>query len=256
MEASEAGASSKPAEPQQDVPEATIAVDPVHDVKLKPVQMMRALQENIERVQSQAAEIIRNEKEAKVQDSDGALQPVVDEGGRDNLKPLILDLQATARGLDQGAEAAVERAIAEADLRLEVCPTALAIPTQAPLDSFNARTYPACYVEWWFGDGAPGLDRERPMLFEQVARRLINLEEHEYSLASDQEPYKAARQSRFNNPEIIAVLGDMIRRLRLLKGTRAAIGRKGFSADLRAIASASAEDFMQVSVQSCSWLTL
>ena len=65
------------------------------------------------------------------------------------------------------------------------------------------------------------------MLFEQVARRLINLEEHEYSLANDQEPYKAARQSRFNNPEIIAVLGDVIRRLRLRKGTRAAIGRKG-----------------------------
>ena len=83
------------------------------------------------------------------------------------------------------------------------------------------------------------------MLFEQVARRLINLEEHEYTLASDQEPYKAARQSRFNNPEIIAVLGDVIRRLRLLKGTRAAIGRKGFNADLRAIGNASAEDFME-----------
>ena len=88
----------------------------------------------------------------------GALQPVVDEGGRESLKPLILDLQATARGLDHDAAAAVERAIADADLRLDVCPTALAIPTQAPLDSFNARTYPACYVEWWFGDGAPGLD--------------------------------------------------------------------------------------------------
>ena len=236
-------ACSEPAEAQQDVPEASIAVDPVHDVH--PVQMMRALQANIASVQSQAAQIIRNEKEVKVQDCDGALQPVVDEGGRDKLKPLILDLQATARGLDQGAEAAVERVIAEADLRLDVCPTALAIPTQEPLDSFNARTYPACYVEWWFGDGAPGLDRERPMLFEQVARRLINLEEHEYSLASDQEPYKAARQSRFNNPEIIAVLGDVLRRLRLLKGTRAAIGRKGFSADLRTIASATAEDFME-----------
>ena len=33
--------------------------------------------------------------------------------------------------------------------------------------------------------------------------------------------------------------------MRLLKGTRAAIGRKGFSADLRAIGSASAEDFME-----------
>ena len=122
---------------------------------------------------------------------------------------------------------------------------ALAIPTRGPLDSFGARTYPACYVEWWFGDGAPGLDRERPMLFEQVARRLINIEEHQYSLAGDAEPYKAACQSRFNNPEIIAVLGDVIRRMRLLKGTRAAIGRKGFGVDLKALASASAADFME-----------
>ena len=73
---------------------------------------------------------------------------------------------------------AVEKAIDRADARLDVCPTALAIPTQGPLDSFNARTYPACYVEWWFGDGAPGLERDRPMLFEQVTRRLINIEEH------------------------------------------------------------------------------
>ena len=65
------------------------------------------------------------------------------------------------------------------------------------------RTWPACYVEWWFGDGAPGLDRDRPMLFEEVARRLINIEEHEYSLPSDEEKYVAARQSRFNAPEIV-----------------------------------------------------
>ena len=83
------------------------------------------------------------------------------------------------------------------------------------------------------------------MLFEQVARRLINIEEHQYSLPSDTEPYKASCQSRFNNPEIIAVLGDVVRRMRLLKGTRAAIGRKGFTADLKAIASASAADFME-----------
>ena len=158
---------------------------------------------------------------------------------------MILDLQSTARTFDEAAQASVERAVAETDRRLSVCPMALAIPTQGPLDSFGARTYPACYVEWWFGDGAPGLDRARPILFEQVARRLINIEEHQYSLASDTEPYKAACQSRFNNPEIIAVLGDVVRRMRLLKGTRAAIGRKGFGVDLKALASASAADFME-----------
>ena len=55
----------------------------------------------------------------------------------------------------------------------------------------------------------------------------------------------ASRQSRFNYPEIITVLGDVVRRMRLLKGTRAAIGKKGFSADLEAISPASAQYFME-----------
>ena len=160
------------------------------------------------------------------------------------MQALILDVQSTARSFGEAAQATVERAVANTDRRLTVCPTALAIPTQAPMDSFNARTWPACYVEWWFGDGAPGLDRERPMLFEEVARRLIDIEEHEYTLATDDVPYVASCQSRFNNPEIIAVLGDVVRRMRLLKGTRAAIGRKGFDADLKALASATSEEFM------------
>ena len=70
------------------------------------------------------------------------------------------------------------------------------------------------------------------MRFEQVARRLIGNQELVYSLASDPEPYEASCQSRFNNPEIVAVLGDIMRRLRLLRGTRAAVGRKGFIAAL------------------------
>ena len=149
------------------------------------------------------------------------------------MQTLILDVQATARSFGVEAQATVERAVAKTDERLSVCPSALAIPTQAPMDSFNAKTWPACYVEWWFGDCAPGLDRERPMLFEQVARRLIDIEEHEYALASDDVPYIASKQSRFNNPEIIAMMGDVVRRMRLLKGTKAAIGRKGFDADLK-----------------------
>lgn len=133
----------------------------------------------------------------------------------------------------------------QTDERLAVCPSALAIPTQEPLDSFSALTYPACYTEWWFGDGTPGLERERPMLFEQVACRLINTEEHEYHLTDDAEVYTAWCQSRFNKPEIIAVLGEVVRRMRLHKGTRAAIGRKGFTADFKAIASATSTDFME-----------
>ena len=48
------------------------------------------------------------------------------------------------------------------------------------------------------------------MLFEQVARRLIDIEEHEYTLATDEVAYVASCQSRFNKPEFIAVLGDVV----------------------------------------------
>ena len=57
--------------------------------------------------------------------------------------------------------------------------------------------------------------------------------------------YEAACQSRFSSPEIIAILSDVVRRLRLLKGTKAAIGRRGFGADLQMLGEASVEDFME-----------
>ena len=81
------------------------------------------------------------------------------------------------------------------------------------------------------------------MLFERVARRLMNLEEMQYSLASDAEPYQASNQSRFNAPELIAVLGNCIRRLRMLRGVHLAIGRKIFGADFKVLAIASSDDF-------------
>ena len=149
------------------------------------------------------------------------------------MQALILDVQSTVRSFDETARATVERAVAHTDTRLSVCPTALAIPTQAPMDSFNARTWPACHVEWWFGDGAPGLDRERPMLFEEVARRLIDIEEHEYTLATEDVPYVASCQSRFNNTEIITVMDNMVRRLKLVKGIRAAVGKKSVPCGLQ-----------------------
>ena len=75
---------------------------------------------------------------------------------------------------------------------------------------------------------------------------LLNREELEYSLPSDSEsqPYRASGQSRFNAPELVAVLGDVIRRFKLLTGTRASVQRSGFDGDVKALASASLDDFM------------
>ena len=108
------------------------------------------------------------------------------------MKTVVLDLQTAARSFDEKSLAELETAQAGADARRTVCPEALAIPTQKPMSSFDARTWPASYTQWWFGDGAPNLERDRPMLFEQVARRLINIEELEYSMPGDPEPYEAS----------------------------------------------------------------
>ncbi len=224
------------------VAEATVALDPLHDVA--PVRMMQALQGHIHALEAHAAQIVKNEVKPTVADNSGVLQPVVDEGGRHALTSMVLDMQTVARSLDEKARADLEKAAAGAETSRVVGPESLVVPTNKPLDSFDARTWPASYVEWWFGDGAPNLERDRPMLFEEVARRLINMEELQYSLPTDAHPYVASCRSRFASPEIIAVLGGVIRRLRLLRGTKAAVGRKGFSADLKAHAEASEEDFM------------
>jgi hypothetical protein len=49
------------------------------------------------------------------------------------------------------------------------------------------------------------------------------------------------------------VLGDVVRRLRLLRGVRAAMSRKGFSADLKDLATATADDFMTSAASSSAF---
>ena len=146
----------------ENIAESTIALDPLHDVA--PVRMMQALQGTIEAVTKHAAKIARNERKAQVADKDGVLRPVTDEGGRHAFKSMVLDVQQVARSLEESGSTELEKAHAGADARRSVCPEALAIPTQKPMDSFDARTWPAAFVEWWFGDGAPNLDRQRPMI--------------------------------------------------------------------------------------------
>ena len=150
----------------ENVAETTVAVDPVHHAG--PNRMMQALQGTLEALQEQAARIAKNETTPTVADCNGALQPVADEGGRHTMRSMVLDVQSAARAFDEQSQVVLEQAQAGADTCRMVGPQALSVPTQSPLSSFDSRSWPACYVEFWFGDGAPNLERERPMLFEQV----------------------------------------------------------------------------------------
>ena len=131
-------------------------------------------------LQEQAARTAKNEKTPTVADSSGALQPVADEGGRHTLRSMVLDVQSAARGFDERSQLVLEKAQAGADACRMVGPQSLSVPTQSPLSSFDSRSWPACYTEFWFGDGAPHLERERPMLFEQVLSTKTSITTHSY----------------------------------------------------------------------------
>ena len=108
----------------------------------------------------QAAAIAKNELHGKVADADGVLQPVADEGGRYQMRNIVLDMQNIAKDLGREGAVKVEKAaIGAAACRL-VSPTALAVPINEPLSAYDPRTYPISSVHWWFGDGAPNLRRE------------------------------------------------------------------------------------------------
>ena len=66
------------------------------------------------------------------------------------------------------------------------------------------------------------------MLFEEVAKMLVDREELEYQLPDDVAPYEARSPSRFTEPEVMVMLDDACRRLKMLQGVRATVQRKGF----------------------------
>ena len=65
---------------------------------------MQAIQARIQAVEAHAAEIARNEAKKIVADNEGALQSVVDAGGRDAMKSSVVDLQSSVKNFGEKAE--------------------------------------------------------------------------------------------------------------------------------------------------------
>ena len=81
----------------------------------------------------------------------------------------------------------------------------------------------------------------RKLTFEQLFLALIDREELEYQLDTDEEPYTAPSQSRFDTPEFIIVAGDTLRRLQMMRGSRVAFQRRGYQKDVAEIAKVTSE---------------
>ena len=103
----------------------------------------------------------------------------------------------------------------------------LHIKSGRPMNMFHASAWAAAFVEFFYGDCAPNLDRPRKVGVRELFDYLASREELEYSLTSDKENplipggcYRAPPQSRWNTPEFMAIFADVVRKILILQTTK------------------------------------
>ena len=114
-------------------------------------------------------------------------------GGEEHCRRIAVDLQDIMKKLAKPSANAVLDDIAKAaDAYHTNVTEALAVPTGKPMSTFHPSTYPACFTEWFYGDGCPFLDRPVRLGCSEVFQALASREELECQLPSDTEPYVAS----------------------------------------------------------------
>ena len=157
-------------------------------------------------------------------------------------KTIAVDLQEVLKKLSKYDAAKLDQIVAEVPQTLH---EALAIPTDKPMSTFRAGTYPACYAEFFYGDACPFLPRPRNISVKEVFRTLQNREELQYTLPTDTEEYVAQKRSRFDTPEFVALFADVLRRMNTLQSMKTAFDREGFQKDMKLIAHVTSEQFLE-----------
>ena len=154
----------------------------------KPVQLFQAMQAKMDLLQGEAAKIAKATNNAKDDIPNTAAV-----GGEEHCRRIAVDLQDIMKKLAKPGASAVLDDIARA---ADACHTnvteALAVPTGKPMSTFHPSTYPACFTEWFYGDGCPFLDRPVRLSCSEVFQALASREELEYQLPSDTERYVAS----------------------------------------------------------------
>ena len=145
----------------------------------------------------------------------------------------LVDLRTVAQSMGERYQQKLEDALASA--RMEDAqantPQTLHVRSGKPINAFEPQAWPAAFVQFFYGDCAPNLDRPRRVSFKHLFKYLLEREELEYKLASDEtDPlvsggcYRAPPHSRWNNPEFTAVFADTLRKMAILPTTQR-IGR-------------------------------
>jgi hypothetical protein len=227
--------------------ECLIGLDEAHDED--PTRLFAVFQTKLRLLEEEAQKIARDQlRQQRTEERDPAALKVHEVARQEVCKHIALDLRDISRKLDTKTKHRLENAANATERVLPSNASALVVTSGSALSMFDARSWSACFVDFFYGDCVPNLDRPHPLLFEEIFRALIHREELEYSVASDASElaggkYFARSTSRFDTPEFMAVFADTLRRLATLKGVRTAMRRPGFEKDLRLIANASADDF-------------
>ena len=134
-------------------------------------------------------------------------------------------------------------------------PKTLHIKSGKPVNMFEAAAWPAAFVQFFYGDCAPNLDRPQRVGVRELFYYLSTREELEYSLDSDKDDplipggcYRAPAQSRWNTPEFMAVFADVVRKIRILQSTNTmwSSNTEKWAIDIKEICKAKVSDFEQL----------
>ena len=211
-----------------------------------PLQHYIVIQQQVRRVQEEQEKVQR--KEARVQRAKGEdilAAETAKVAAEETCKSYALDLRDVCRRLSARHEKAVEEELALLERGNAGSDKVLVVRAGQMLSMFAPESWTLCFTEFFFGDCLP-FDRSRPVRVEPavVMELLLQREELEYSLQSDERPYVACPTSRWDNPEVVAMFADTLRREKLLLSTKMTfLGSSAFKQDLRVIAQATAEDF-------------
>ena len=225
--------------------ETIVAVD--EESLPQSARLFEALKTNLETLSAEGAKFAQ--AQMKQQSGDKVAEAVTQKTAIKELisSTIAVNLQDIAQQMARNKEAKAEweRLVAAQE---DKEPTALAVPTGEPLSIFDSTALPAAYTEFLFGDCVPFLKRDTPVTCQQIFDALPQREELEYSLPEDEEPYEASARSRFDSPEFYAVFQTFLRTLKLFQSVRGALERPGFLKDLKAIAAATSEEFVQAAL--------
>ena len=141
----------------------------------------------------------------------------------------LVELRRLAHKMGGDYQKKMEDALASARMEGTAANTSgtLHIKSGKPMNMFHASAWSAAFVQFFYGDCAPNLDRPRKIGMRELFNYLANREELEYSLESDADDplipegcYRAPPQSRWNTPEFMAIFADTVRKVAILQTTQ------------------------------------